>query len=47
MSGMRVPWRAVDGVLLLDKPAGISSNTALQKVRRLRGKSLGICQIQD
>jgi len=35
MSGMRVPWRAVDGVLLLDKPAGISSNTALQKVRRL------------
>jgi tRNA pseudouridine55 synthase len=35
MSVMRVPWRAVDGVLLLDKPAGISSNTALQKVRRL------------
>lgn len=28
-------WRAVDGVLLLDKPAGISSNAALQKVRRL------------
>jgi len=35
MSGTRVPWRAVDGVLLLDKPGGISSNAALQKVRRL------------
>jgi tRNA pseudouridine55 synthase len=28
-------WRRVDGVLLLDKPTGISSNDALQKVRRL------------
>lgn len=28
-------WRRVDGVLLLDKPAGISSNAALQKARRL------------
>jgi tRNA pseudouridine55 synthase len=27
--------RRVDGVLLLDKPAGMTSNTALQKVRRL------------
>jgi len=27
----------VDGVLLLDKPAGISSNTALQEARRLLG----------
>lgn len=27
--------RAVDGVLLLDKPAGISSNTALQEAKRL------------
>ena len=27
--------RAVDGVLLLDKPAGISSHTAVQRVRRL------------
>lgn len=27
--------RKVDGVLLLDKPAGITSNLALQKVRRL------------
>ena len=27
--------RPVNGVLLLDKPQGISSNTALQKARRL------------
>ena len=27
--------RALDGVLLLDKPFGLSSNTALQKVKRL------------
>jgi len=27
----------VDGVLLLDKPAGVSSNTALQEARRLLG----------
>jgi tRNA pseudouridine55 synthase len=27
--------RAVDGVLLLDKPAGITSHTAVQRVRRL------------
>ena len=26
-----------DGILLLDKPAGLSSNAALQKVRRLLG----------
>jgi len=30
----RVPRRPVDGVLLLDKPAGISSNAALQRARR-------------
>ncbi len=30
----RVAWRRVDGVLLLDKPAGLSSNAALQRVRR-------------
>lgn len=29
------PRRRVDGVLLLDKPAGMSSNAALQKVRSL------------
>ena len=28
-------WRQVDGVLLFDKPLHLSSNTALQKVRRL------------
>jgi tRNA pseudouridine55 synthase len=28
-------WKKVDGVLLLDKPEGISSNAALQKARRL------------
>lgn len=27
--------RRIDGILLLDKPAGITSNTALQKVKRL------------
>jgi tRNA pseudouridine55 synthase len=31
----RPPRRKVDGVLLLDKPIGISSNAALQQVRRL------------
>ncbi|AKJ29698.1 tRNA pseudouridine(55) synthase TruB [Caldimonas brevitalea] len=31
----RVPRRAVHGVLLLDKPLGLSSNDALQKVKRL------------
>ena len=28
-------WRAVDGLLLLDKPSGISSNAALQRARRV------------
>jgi tRNA pseudouridine55 synthase len=31
----RVPWRDVDGILLLDKPSGFSSNAALQQARRL------------
>lgn len=31
----RPPWRRIDGVLLLDKPAGLTSNAALQKARRL------------
>jgi tRNA pseudouridine55 synthase len=31
----RIERRPVDGVLLLDKPVGISSNTALQHARRL------------
>ncbi|HEX8012623.1 MAG TPA: tRNA pseudouridine(55) synthase TruB [Casimicrobiaceae bacterium] len=30
----RVPRRHVDGVLLLDKPRGLSSNAALQRVKR-------------
>ena len=31
----RLPRRRVDGVLLLDKPAGVSSNVALQRAKRL------------
>ena len=31
----RIEWRRVDGVLLLDKPLGLTSNAALQRVRRL------------
>jgi tRNA pseudouridine55 synthase len=30
-------WRHVDGIVLLDKPEGISSNAALQRVRRAFG----------
>jgi tRNA pseudouridine55 synthase len=33
--GPRAPRRRVDGVLLLDKPAGLSSNAALQRAKRL------------
>jgi tRNA pseudouridine55 synthase len=32
---MRQPRRALHGVLLLDKPVGLSSNDALQRARRL------------
>ncbi len=32
---IRKSWRRVDGVLLLDKPTGMSSNSALQAARRL------------
>jgi tRNA pseudouridine55 synthase len=32
---VRVPWHRVDGVLLLDKPPGLSSNAALQRAKRL------------
>lgn len=32
---VRKRWRDIDGVLLLDKPGGMSSNDALQKARRL------------
>ncbi len=31
----RPGWRAVDGIVLLDKPAGLGSTPALQSVRRL------------
>ena len=32
---MKRVWRRLDGVLLFDKPLELSSNTALQKIRRL------------
>ena len=31
----RIAWRRLDGILLLDKPSGASSNAVLQQVRRL------------
>ena len=34
-SSARIVWRDVDGILLLDKPQGLSSNQALQKARHL------------
>ena len=34
-SGSKRSWQRVDGVLLLDKPSGMTSNSALQGVRRL------------
>lgn len=37
----RTPRRRVDGVLLLDKPLGISSNSALQVARRLLNAAKG------
>jgi len=37
MSSGRSGQHAVNGVLLLDKPAGITSHTAVQRVRRLYG----------
>lgn len=30
----RTVWRRLDGIVLLDKPSGLSSNAALQRVRR-------------
>lgn len=33
--GASPAWKDVDGILLLDKPSGISSNKALQRVRHL------------
>lgn len=34
-------WKQIDGVLLLDKPLGLSSNDALQKARRLFAAAKG------
>lgn len=34
-------WRQVDGVLLLDKPVGLTSNDALQRARRLFSAAKG------
>jgi tRNA pseudouridine55 synthase len=35
MNADKTPWEAVNGVLLLDKPRGVSSQHALQRVRRV------------
>ena len=37
MGRRRRNGRPVDGILVLDKPAGLSSNKALQEVKRLYG----------
>ncbi len=34
MNQVRIPRRRVDGILLLDKPVGLSSNAALQRAKR-------------
>ncbi len=34
-SKSKINWRPVDGIIILDKPIGMSSNAALQKVRRI------------
>ena len=41
-------WRDVDGLLLFDKPVGLSSNQALQRVRRwYRARKAGHCGSLD
>ena len=35
MTQVRIPRRLIDGVLLLDKPVGLSSNAALQRAKRI------------
>jgi tRNA pseudouridine55 synthase len=37
----RRSWREVDGIVLLDKPAGMSSNQALQRARRVLSAAKG------
>lgn len=45
---VKVPKRKVNGVLLLDKASGVSSNTALQQVRRLyRAEKAGHTGVLD
>jgi len=36
-AGARARWREVDGIVLLDKPTGLTSTQALQRARRLLG----------
>ena len=44
----RQPRRALHGVLLLDKPLGLSSNDALQKVKRIyRAEKAGVSSISN
>lgn len=38
---VRKAWKQVDGVLLLDKPLGLTSNDALQKARHLFSAAKG------
>jgi tRNA pseudouridine55 synthase len=46
--GQRRQWRDIDGVLLFDKPPGLSSNQALQRVRRLyAARKAGHCGSLD
>ncbi|UOO82608.1 tRNA pseudouridine(55) synthase TruB [Uruburuella testudinis] len=48
MNTPKHPKRPVNGVLLLDKPQGLSSNTALQKARRLyRAEKAGHTGVLD
>ncbi len=47
-SRSRREFRDVDGILLLDKPLGLSSNQALQQVRHLyRARKAGHCGSLD
>lgn len=46
--GKSADYRDVDGILLLDKPPGLSSNQALQRARRLfRARKAGHCGSLD
>lgn len=46
--GKSIDYRDIDGILLLDKPSGRSSNQALQRVRRLfRARKAGHCGSLD